>query len=111
MPESHPLSRKKTCIDIKDLKFKYRGHEIVQEVRSGFNFQRKGFQKLVNQLYKGMLSERVIIGKHRPYRFVYLISCNIFSKGFTPIYSFIVKRKTMNGNHQRRNSSKTFLPS
>jgi hypothetical protein len=40
-----------------------------------------------------------------------MISCNTSAKGFTQNCWFTVKRKKMNGSHQKRNLAKTCLPS
>jgi putative resolvase len=56
---------------VQDLRDKYLQHELIQEVGSGVNFQRKGFQKLVDQICEGMVSEVVILQKDRLCRFGY----------------------------------------
>ncbi len=53
------------------LKDKYPQHEILQEVGSGVNFQRKGFQKLFDQICEGLVSEIVVMNKDRLCRFGY----------------------------------------
>ncbi len=56
---------------IQELRDKYAQYELIQEVGSGVNFQRKGFQKLVDQICEAMISEVVILHKDRLCRFGY----------------------------------------
>lgn len=50
---------------VQELRNKYPEHEIIQEVGSGVNFQRKGFQKLLDQICEGLVSEIVVMHKDR----------------------------------------------
>ncbi len=56
---------------VQELRDKYAQHELIGEVCSGINFQRKGFQKLVNQICEGTVSEVVILHKNRLFIFGY----------------------------------------
>jgi putative resolvase len=60
-------------------------HEIIQEIGYGVNFQRKGFQKLLDLACQGMFSKFVIMQRDRLYRFGHNLLEHIFQQFHTKI--------------------------
>jgi excisionase family DNA binding protein len=56
---------------IQYLKTLYPGYEIVKDVGSGINFQRKGLLSLLDLCLRGMVSEVVVASKDRLCRFAF----------------------------------------
>jgi len=70
---------------VQDLKAKLPDHEIIQEVGSGVNFQRKGFKRLLDLVCQGLVSEVVIMHKDRLCRFGYDLLEHIFQQFHTKL--------------------------
>jgi len=58
----------------------YPEHEIIQDICSGINFQRKGFKNLVDQICGGMVLQIVVIHKDSLCRFEYDLLEQVCSK-------------------------------
>jgi len=54
---------------IKYLKKKYPGYEVVSDIGSGINYKRKGFREILEQLLSGDIEEVVVAYKDRFSRF------------------------------------------
>ena len=54
---------------IKFLKERYPTHELVTDIGSGINFKRKGFTKILDDLFAHNVEEVVVTSKDRLYRF------------------------------------------
>ena len=62
------------------MKEKYPKHEIISEIGSGLNMNRKGLQKIIDMGIKGEINELVITYKDRLARFGYEMIENIIEK-------------------------------
>lgn len=62
------------------LKTKYPEHTIVTDIGSGINFQRKGFKRILEGVFKGNISEVVVAHKDRFTRFGYSLFEWIFKQ-------------------------------
>ena len=60
------------------LKNAYPGHELVTDIGSGINFNRKGLQKVLELLFKRDIKEVVVASKDRLSRFGFELFENIF---------------------------------
>jgi putative resolvase len=65
---------------IKDLQSKCPTHEIVKDIGSGLNYDRKGFKALLERVYDGVISEVVIAHKDRLCRYGFELVEFIFKK-------------------------------
>ena len=65
---------------VEDLRRDYPSHEIIQDIGSGINFERKGFKTLVDQIMSGNIEEVVISHRDRLVRFGYALLEQICQK-------------------------------
>ena len=54
---------------IKYLKERYPTHELIQDIGSGINFERRGFRKILDELFANNIQEVVVTSKDRLCRF------------------------------------------
>ncbi len=54
---------------IQDLQAAYPGHELIQDIGSGLNYHRKGFQRLLERVHEGTVDEVVVTHKDRLCRY------------------------------------------
>jgi len=54
---------------IKHLKTMFKDHSVVQDIGSGLNYKRKGFQTILEQLFKGNIKRVVVAHQDRFTRF------------------------------------------
>jgi predicted site-specific integrase-resolvase len=73
--QEHDLERQ-----IKFLRNKYPKHSLVRDIGSGINFKRKGFQTILDKLFKGDIKEVVVAYSDRFSRFGFEFFQWIFSK-------------------------------
>ena len=65
---------------INDLRKIYPNHEVIQDISSGLNFNRKGLQTILDKSYDGLISEIVVSNKDRLARFGVELIEYIFNK-------------------------------
>ena len=65
---------------IKFLQEKYPKHNLVTDVGSGLNFERKGFNTILDRVFKGLVAEVVVASKDRFARFGFDLFTSIFTK-------------------------------
>jgi len=65
---------------VEDLRRKYPNHEIVQDIGSGLNWHRKGFEKMMKDVMDGKIEEIVCTHKDRLCRFGFELVEMIFQK-------------------------------
>ena len=80
---------------VEDLQREYPDHEIIQDIGSGINFERKGFKTLVDQIMSGNISELVISHRDRLVRFGYPLIEQICQKFECKI---VVQHKNVNSD-------------
>ncbi len=65
---------------IQDLRSSYPNHEILSDIGSGLNWNRKSFNKILDEAFQGKISEIVISHRDRLCRFGYELVERIFKK-------------------------------
>jgi predicted site-specific integrase-resolvase len=54
---------------VKYLQKRYPNHEVIKDIGSGINYKRKGFRRILEQLFKGNIEEVVVSSSDRFSRF------------------------------------------
>jgi predicted site-specific integrase-resolvase len=65
---------------VNELRQQYPTHQIIQDIGSGINWQRKAFNKLLHQICEGSISEIVVMHKDRLCRFAFELLQQICTK-------------------------------
>jgi predicted site-specific integrase-resolvase len=65
---------------IEHLRTRYPGHELIEDIGSGLNFKRTGFNALLERIMSGGISEVVVAHKDRLCRFGYELFATIAGK-------------------------------
>ncbi|KAL6042635.1 IS200/IS605 family element transposase accessory protein TnpB [Balamuthia mandrillaris] len=65
---------------VDDLRAQYPSYEIIQDVGSGLNYKRRGFQSLLERVYSGMVSAVVVTHKDRLCRYGFELLDFLFRK-------------------------------
>jgi len=84
---------------IKFLKKYHPNYQIIKDIGSGINFQRKGFQTMLDRLFNGSLEEVVVTHKDRFARFAFELLENIF-KRFGSKITILCTEKEQNPNEE-----------